>query len=76
MHIKSDINILDFLMKIKKCQGDVYFETVDGDFLVLSSALSQYIFCSILNQPELIQRGVIRFANTTDAEILSEYLCD
>jgi len=76
MHLKPNIDIMEFLKKIPKCESDVYFETPDGDILVLSSALSQYIFCSIINQPELLQSGVIRLVKSTDKRLLSEFLCD
>ena len=76
MRLKSDINIMDFLKNIKKCQGDVYFETPEGDSLVLSSALSQYIFCSIIDQPDLLGKGTIRFADAADRELLLPYLCE
>ena len=53
MKIKKDIDMLEFLKALKKCSGNVFFETSEGDCLALKSTLSQYIFCSIANEPEL-----------------------
>lgn len=74
MHLKNDINIIKFLTEIKKCKGEVFFETPDGDSLSLKSALSQYIFCSIINEPELLSEGIIRFEDETDSSTLRSYL--
>ncbi len=76
MHLINNLNVIHFLSDINKCQGSVYFETPEGDSLVLSSALSQYIFCSIVKEPEFIQRGEIRLAEPDDAKVLAEYLCE
>lgn len=76
MHLQHNINIKDFLLSIKKCTGDVYYETTEGDILNLSSALSQYVFCSITLQPEHWITGTIRCSNTKDYEILVDYLLE
>mgnify|MGYP000395895134 len=55
MKLKGNINMMDFLKELKKCTGEVFFETPDGDCLALKSALSQYIFCTIANEPELFE---------------------
>ncbi len=59
-HLRTDIEITKFLMQIKKCHGEVYYETIEGDVLNLSSALSQYVFCSIARQPHYWNTGVVR----------------
>ena len=61
MKLKGNINMMDFLKELKKCTGEVFFETPDGDCLALKSALSQYIFCTIANEPELFETGTLRF---------------
>jgi len=76
MQLKSDINVMDFLHEIKNCESDVFFETPEGDCLVLSSALSQYIFCSIIEQPEFKENGVIRFKSPADKKLLINFLCE
>ena len=74
MHLKIDINIVTFLADIRKCQNDVYYETVDGDILNLTSALSQFVFCSIVNHPHFLKTGIVRCDNVDDYIILKEYL--
>ena len=44
MHINPNINILNFLKQVQKCNGEVLFETSEGDRIALKSTLSQYIF--------------------------------
>lgn len=74
MHLKPDTQLLDFLSQIKKCSSEVYFETSEGDCLALRSSLSQYIFCSLANQPSLLQSGTIRPESKKDLPLLEEFL--
>ena len=76
MHLKNDIEIMDFLKQVKKCDGEVLFETPEGDRIALKSTLSQYIFCTIASNPELLKNGTISFKQEKDKEILKDYLCD
>jgi hypothetical protein len=76
MHLKENININDFLLQIKKCNNDVFYETTDGDILNLSSALSQYVFCSLSIQPEYWVTGTIRCIDHMDYSILVDYLTE
>lgn len=46
MHIRTDINVMDFLKQVQKCGSEVLFETPEGDSIALKSTLSQYIFCT------------------------------
>ena len=59
MKLKGKIDMMGFLKELKKCTGEVFFETPDGDCLALKSALSQYIFCTIANEPELFETGTL-----------------
>jgi hypothetical protein len=76
MYLQTNIDITQFLLTIKKCNSDVFFETVEGDCLNLKSALSQYIFCSILDQPQFLQGGCIRCKEFSDYESLSDFLTE
>lgn len=76
MHIKPDINVIDFLKQTQKCDSEVFFETSEGDCIALKSTLSQYIFCTIAENASLLQSGNIRFLREEDREIMKEYLCD
>lgn len=74
MHLKANIDIIDFLKTIKKCNHDVYFVTAEGDRLNLSSQLSEYIFLAATTNPELISHGLIEPVDTADFTILRKYL--
>ncbi len=76
MHIRSDINVVEFLKQVRTCSRDVLFETEEGDRIALKSTLSQYIFCTIASNQELLQSGTIRFIAEEDRELLQDYLCD
>lgn len=74
MHIKTNISIVNFLKQVQKCNSEVLFETQEGDRISLKSTLSQYIFCTIASNPELLQIGTIRFEQEEDKEILKDFL--
>lgn len=76
MHINPNINILNFLKQVQKCNGEVLFETSEGDRISLKSTLSQYIFFTIVSNPELLQSGTIRFEQDEDIKLLKNFLCD
>ncbi len=76
MHINPNINILNFLKQVQKCSAEVLFETSEGDRIALKSTLSQYIFCTIASNPELLQSGTIRFEQDEDIKLLENFLCD
>lgn len=76
MHINPNINILNFLKQVQKCNGEVLFETSESDRIALKSTLSQYIFFTIVSNPELLQSGTIRFEQDEDIKLLKNFLCD
>ena len=43
MRIKNTEQLDEFLSRIKKCTGDVWLESDDGDRINLKSKLSQYV---------------------------------
>lgn len=76
MHIKANANIVNFLKQVQKCSAEVLFETSEGDRIALKSTLSQYIFCTIASNPELLQSGTVRFEKEEDRLILTDFLCE
>lgn len=76
MHIKNNINIVYFLRQVQKCSDEVLFETPEGDRIALKSTLSQYIFCTIASNPELLQNGTVRFKQEKDKKLLEDFLYD
>lgn len=74
MRIKNNINIINFLKQVQNCSSEVLFETPEGDRIALKSTLSQYIFCTIASNPELLQSGIIRFEKEEDKILLADFL--
>ena len=74
MEFKKDVNTIDFIMAVKKCEKDVFFQTPEGDSLNLKSLLSQYIFASILENPDLVESGKIICQSPKDSELLSRFV--
>lgn len=74
MILKSKINYPAFIDCVRLCKDEVFFQTDAGDQLNLKSTLSTYIFITITADPKIFQNGKIICKNTTDYEILKEYL--
>ena len=60
MKLKGKIDMMAFLKELKKC--------------ALKSALSQYIFCTIANEPELFETGTLRFEYESDISLLLPWI--
>ena len=60
MHIKDNINIVNFLKQVQKCNAEVLFVTPEGDRIALKSTLSQYIFCTIASNPEILSSIILK----------------
>jgi hypothetical protein len=74
MLLKSEINLTDFLKEVTKCNGEVLFETNEGDSLNLKSVLSQYIFAAISGNPSILLNGHVICKDKNDYEVLEDYL--
>ncbi|MCI9071331.1 MAG: polya polymerase [Lachnospiraceae bacterium] len=74
MKLKKNIEVNTFLETVRKCEGNVYFKTIEGDQLNLKSLLSQYILISIVNNDELMENGVIDCSNQSDLPILAPFM--
>ncbi len=73
MHFKSNISLRDFIMAVKKCRGEVFLKTVEGDILNLRSTLSQYVFIS-MGDTALSLNAVIECEKPDDEACLAEFL--
>lgn len=73
MRLKKNVDIMEFMRGIKTCKGDVFFESPE-DKIDLKSALSQYVFISILGNKKLMESGGIRCENPEDFRSLEPYL--
>lgn len=74
MKMKKNINVTDFLNIVRKCEGNVYFKTIEGDQLNLKSLLSQYILVSIIKNEELMENGVVDCSKESDITLLAPFL--
>ena len=74
MKLNANCNLEDFLNKIKDCRSKVTFETPEGDILSMQSALCQYIFNALKEQPELLYGGDICCEDAADYEVLKDFL--
>lgn len=72
--LKKDADIAKFLITVKECNADVFYDSNEGDILNLASTLSQYVFCSVAGQRSILEDGVIRCKDEADYEKLDEYL--
>jgi hypothetical protein len=74
MKLQKNADIAKFLIAVKSCSGDVFFESSEGDILNLASTLSQYVFYSVASQPQLLEDGIIRCDAQEDYAVLAEFL--
>ncbi len=74
MKIKKNIPVESFLETVRKCEGSVYFKTLEGDILNLKSLLSQYILVSIIDNEELMANGAVDCSRESDVALLAQYL--
>lgn len=74
MRIRTGIDVKMFLESVRKCAGNVYFRTLEGDQLNLKSLLSQYILVSIISNKELMENGVVDCSEESDRILLAQFL--
>ena len=74
MTIKSDVDCLDFLSRVKACRGEVIFKSDEGDLLNLKSVLSQYVFAAVMERREFISSGEIVCEDEEDYAVISDFL--
>ena len=74
MRLQADCDISAFIANVKKCEGDVFFHTSEGDSLNLKSMLSQYLFASISGNTSFLAEGMVICSVESDYGKLSGYL--
>ncbi len=74
MKLKENINLSDFIIKVRECRADVTFLSPEGDRLALKSSLCQYIFASLQGQPTLLKNAEILCEDSADYALLRDYL--
>ncbi|MDO5424176.1 MAG: polya polymerase [Eubacteriales bacterium] len=73
MKLNEQIDLIDFFRQVKACQGEVLFQTSEGDTLNLASTLSQYLFTSISGNQSYIRKGEVRCQNPEDYQRLKAF---
>lgn len=71
--LKPQINMVLFLRAVECCDGEVCFESGEGDILNLKSQLSKYLFLTVTPDAEYLMRGKIT-CTPEDANILSGFV--
>lgn len=74
MKLKANADLAAFLQAVRRCHGEVHFNSTEGDSLNLQSVLSQYLFAALAGKPELWQSGEILCSEAADLLQLSSFL--
>ena len=71
--LKPKIRMADFILAACHCEGNVIFETEEGDVLNLKSELSKYIFLAVSMDSKYLESGKIT-CSPQDAALLADYV--
>ena len=71
--LKPEIRMADFVRAADHCEGEVTFETEEGDVLNLKSELCKYIFLAVSMDSRYLESGKIS-CSPQDAALLADYV--
>ena len=71
--LKPKIRMADFILAAGHCEGNVTFETGEGDVLNLKSELCKYIFLAVSLDSKCLESGKI-ICSPQDAALLADYV--
>lgn len=71
--LKPKIRMADFIRAAGHCEGEVTFETEEGDVLNLKSELCKYIFLAVSMDSKYLGSGKIS-CSPQDAALLTDYV--
>ena len=74
--LKKDTDLAKFLIAVKACKNDVFFDSNERDIRNLASTLSQYVFCSMAGKENILKNGTVRCINEDDYSLLADFLCE
>ncbi len=74
MKLKQGIDFSAFLHSAKKCRGEIWFVTEDGDQLNLKSLLSEYLFVTAAISSKVAEHGYIKCQLSEDFVCIQKYL--
>lgn len=76
MKLKRLEDYLEFMEAVQGCEGDVYFNSAEGDHLNLRSTFCQYLFAAVCGDREFLTQGEIVCAKESDYTNLLPFLSD
>lgn len=74
MKLKSNIDYKKFLASVRRCRGEVYYDTVEGDRLNLKSTLSEYLFATAAITSDIIEDGGVVCQLEEDYALLADFV--
>ncbi|MCD8160241.1 MAG: polya polymerase [Clostridiales bacterium] len=74
MKLKSNIDYKKFLASVRRCKGEVYYDTVEGDRLNLKSTLSEYLFATAAITSDIIEDGGVVCQLEEDYALLADFV--
>lgn len=74
--LKKDADLIEFRNAVKKCVGDVLFETDDGDSLNLKSVLSDFLFSMMSANQTYILSGHVVCRVESDYRIIDKFIAE
>lgn len=73
MRLRENIKLEAFIQAVSDCQGEVLYRTEEGDCLNLKSALSRFIFLSMIEGYQNLRSGHVVYSEA-DVPLLQEFL--
>lgn len=73
MKLKKCINLVEFLNIVNKCQGEVIFETEEGDRLNIKTQLSKFFFITAGQDEKFLDLGEVICSIKADEQILAGF---
>lgn len=76
MKLKRMNTYLDFMTAVEDCEGEVYFNSAEGDHLNLKSTFCKYLFACVCGDKEFLTQGEIVCNKADDYRRLAAYLTE
>jgi len=76
MKLKRLNTYLDFMSAVQDCEGEVYFNSAEGDHLNLKSTFCKYLFASVCGDKEFLTQGEIVCSDDADYQRLRSFLTE
>ncbi len=74
MYLKSNINVVEFMRRVRECKDEVTLHTTEGDILNLHSVLCQMIFSVAAAKEHIIHNAKVICENETDYDLIRDFI--